>query len=154
VVRFTRTPLALRRLHDFDVVVYNIGNELPRHRAIAAVARARPGVVILHDVVLRHFYGGLVAAGTWAPEPYPSAIALHDGAEAAAEVAARRGPSGDLWSAVDTWDAAPLFGQAIAGALGVVAHSEAQAARVGAGWTGPVARLWMPAYPGEGAAPD
>jgi glycosyltransferase involved in cell wall biosynthesis len=147
VVRFTRRPLALRRLHAYDAVVYNIGNELPRHRAIAAVARARPGVVILHDVVLRHFYGGLVAEGTWSAERYLRAIALHDGAEAAAAVAARRGPGGDLWSAVDTWEAAPLFGEAIAGALGVVTHSTAQAQRVRATWTGPVAPLWMPTYP-------
>ena len=102
---------------------------------------------ILHDVVLRHFYGGLVAEGTWSPERYLRAIALHDGADAAAAVAARRGPGGDLWSAVDTWDAAPLFGEALAGALGVVTHSTAQAERVRATWAGPVAPLWMPAYP-------
>ena len=147
IVRFTRRPLALRRLHTYDAVVYNIGNELPRHRAIAAVARARPGIVVLHDVVLRHFHGGQVVEGTWSPERYLRAIALHDGPEAAATVAARRGPGGDLWSAVDTWDAAPLFGEAVAGALGVVTHSTEQAVRVRATWAGPVAPLWMPAYP-------
>jgi glycosyltransferase involved in cell wall biosynthesis len=147
IVRFTRWPLALRRLHTYDAVVYNIGNELPRHRAIAAVARARPGIVVLHDVVLRHFHGGQVVEGTWSPERYLRAIELHDGAEAAAAVAAGRGPGGDLWSAVDTWDAAPLFGEVIAGALGVVTHSTAQAERVRATWAGPVAPLWIPAYP-------
>jgi len=147
LVRFTRGPHALMRLHRADAVVYNLGNELHRHRAVAAVAAARPGVVVLHDLVMRHFHGGLVADRTWKRERFLRAVALHDGEDAARLVAARRGRGGDLWSAVDTWEAAPMFGEAIAGAAGVVVHSSAQEERVRAAWAGPLARLDLPARP-------
>jgi len=153
VVRFTRSPLALTRLHRADAIVYNLGNDVASHRAVAAVARARPGVVVLHDVVMRHFYGGLVADGTWSARRYLRAVALHHGEPAAAAVAASRERAGDLWSAAETWAGAPLFGEAIAGSAGVVVHSAEQEARVRAAWAGPVARLALPAYPCARPAP-
>jgi glycosyltransferase involved in cell wall biosynthesis len=147
IVRFTRNPLALARLHRADAIVYNVGNDIASHRAVLAVAGARPGVVVLHDAVMRHYYGGLVADRTWSPERYLRAVSLHHGPAAAEAVAAARIPGGDLWSAADTWEQAPLFAEAIAGAAGVVVHGAALEARVRAAWAGPVARLDLPAHP-------
>jgi len=147
IVRFTRNPLALRRLHRADAVVYNVGNDVASHRAVMAVARARPGVVVLHDAVMRHYYGGLVADRSWPAERYLRAVALHHGPQAAQRVARARLPGGDLWSAIDTWEEAPLFAEALAGATGVVVHGAALEERVRAAWAGPVARLALPASP-------
>ena len=40
-----------------DVDLYHIGNN-PLHRGIHDRALARPGVVVIHDAVLHHFYLG------------------------------------------------------------------------------------------------
>jgi glycosyltransferase involved in cell wall biosynthesis len=40
-----------------DIALYHIGNN-PLHRAIYARALAHPGVVVLHDAVLQHFFLG------------------------------------------------------------------------------------------------
>lgn len=147
IVRFTRDPLALARLHRADATVYNVGNDVASHRAVMAVAGARPGVVVLHDAVMRHYYGGLVADRTWSPKRYLRAVALHHGPQAMEAVARARRPGGDLWSAVDTWEQAPLFAEALTGATGVVVHNAALEADVRAAWAGPVARLALPGYP-------
>ena len=147
IVRFTRNPLSLTRLHRADAIIYNVGNDIASHRAVMAVARARPGVVVLHDAVMRHCYGGLVADRTWPAARYLRAVALHHGPRAAERVARERLPGGDLWSAMDTWEEAPLFAEALAGATGAVVHGAALEARVRATWAGPVARLALPASP-------
>jgi len=147
IVRFTRDPLALSRLHRADAIVYNVGNDVASHRAVLTVAGARPGVVVLHDAVMRHYYGGLVADRSWSPKRYLRAVALHHGPRAAEAVARARRPGGDLWSAVETWEQAPLFAEALAGATGVVVHGTALEADVRAGWAGPITRLALPAYP-------
>ena len=42
---------------DADVALYHVGNNL-LHREIYDRALARPGVVVLHDAVLQHFFLG------------------------------------------------------------------------------------------------
>lgn len=42
---------------DFDVPLYHLGNN-PLHREIYGRALARPGVAVLHDAVLHHFFLG------------------------------------------------------------------------------------------------
>lgn len=43
-------------VHEADINFYNIGNNAPFHEGIWKVSRACPGVVILHDVRLHHFF--------------------------------------------------------------------------------------------------
>ncbi len=147
IVRFARDPLALTRLHRADAIVYNVGNDVASHRAVLAVAGARPGVVVLHDAVMRHYYGGLVADRTWSAARYLRTVGLHHGPRATEAVARARRPGGDLWSAPETWEQAPLFAEALAGATGAVVHNGAMEADVRAAWSGPVARLALPGYP-------
>src|SRR5579871_848790 len=45
----------LRRELFSGLNIYNLGNDVRFHRAIAAVARRAPGVVIAHDTRLHHF---------------------------------------------------------------------------------------------------
>ena len=42
---------------DFDVALYHLGNN-PLHREIYGQALAKPGVAVLHDAVLHHFFLG------------------------------------------------------------------------------------------------
>ena len=56
VVRFDPAAIDWPRLNRADANVYNIGNNATFHRAIFDVARAAPGIVVLHDTRLQHFF--------------------------------------------------------------------------------------------------
>lgn len=66
----TRLPLILdaaevaERLHEFDLVLYNIGNNYPFHGALADLLPKRSGIFVIHDLYLYDlFYGILQAQG-------------------------------------------------------------------------------------------
>src|SRR5438105_114731 len=59
-VRLPRDPDAalLAELGSFDLVVHNFGNHTPYHQTIYDVAVRQPGIVIMHDLVMRDFFLG------------------------------------------------------------------------------------------------
>lgn len=66
----THLPLLLdaaevaERLHDFDIVLYNVGNSYPFHGALSDLLRKRSGIFVIHDLYLYDlFYGILQARG-------------------------------------------------------------------------------------------
>ena len=56
VVQFDPARMDWARLNQADAQVYNIGNNASFHRAIFDVARQAPGLVVLHDTRLQHFF--------------------------------------------------------------------------------------------------
>ena len=64
--RFDPEALPMRELNWGDVSIYNIGNDARFHREIFDVARRIPGIHILHDVRLAHFFGA------YAEQPGPN----------------------------------------------------------------------------------
>ena len=44
------------RLNQADAHIYNIGNNATYHRAIFDIARQAPGIIVLHDTRLQHFF--------------------------------------------------------------------------------------------------
>lgn len=52
-------PSRLGELPRYDAVVYHMGNDHRYHAGIHEVARATPGLVVLHDFGLQHFFLGL-----------------------------------------------------------------------------------------------
>jgi glycosyltransferase involved in cell wall biosynthesis len=59
-VRFRRTPKA-------DVALYHVGNDPEAHGWIVEAMRRRPGVVVLHELVLHHLVAGITLARGDAP---------------------------------------------------------------------------------------
>jgi glycosyltransferase involved in cell wall biosynthesis len=59
VFDYRAQPSVLQRLPDYDAAVYHVGNDHRYHAGIYDVARARPGVVVLHDYSLQTFFMGL-----------------------------------------------------------------------------------------------
>jgi glycosyltransferase involved in cell wall biosynthesis len=51
-----------RLAHQYDAIVYHMGDEPNFHGYIYKTLREHPGIVVLHDLVLHHCIGGL----TWA----------------------------------------------------------------------------------------
>ena len=49
-----------REISQADVTFYQMGNDPRYHHAIWRISQEHPGVVILHDLKLQHFFAGLV----------------------------------------------------------------------------------------------
>jgi glycosyltransferase involved in cell wall biosynthesis len=148
VIGFSQESKELALLEQREAVVYNMGDYLPFHRQIHAVAQRYPGVVILHDRVLHHLF-----AGMWLMEPEPSPqtyvarMASFYG-EAGGEIAraSLEGLRRPVWESDEEVLRFPLFEEAIALARGVVTHSARQAEDVRRRWAGPVSALHLPCY--------
>ena len=62
--RFSRfdyraNPDCLRRLDQYDAVIYHMGNDHRYHAGIYDVARQHPGIMVCHDFALQDFFLGL-----------------------------------------------------------------------------------------------
>jgi glycosyltransferase involved in cell wall biosynthesis len=55
-LRYMNADRLLRELGGFPLVVYNMGNHGPYHRLVYEFLQRRPGIVVLHDLVLRDFF--------------------------------------------------------------------------------------------------
>ena len=137
-----RKPL-LRRT---DIALYHVGNNPEAHGWIVDALRRRPGVVVLHDLVLHHLVAGLTLARGNA-RGYIAAMERDGGAEArrlAEDVAAGRGQG--------PWETAPerypLAGEILDHATGLIVHSRytERGARA-EGYTGRIWRIPLAAAP-------
>jgi glycosyltransferase involved in cell wall biosynthesis len=128
----------------YDFAVYNFGNYLPFHLDLYEVSRRHPGICVLHDFVLHHFFAGYWLEHCKDPGGYTAAMTRLYGAsgKAAAEVSlSPRGPR--VWETDDAADF-PFFEDVIRSARGVITHSEFFRARVEEVWAGPLRRLPLP----------
>jgi len=144
--RFRRAPLA-------DVRLYHVGNDAEQHGWIVEELRRRPGVVVLHELVLHHLVVGMtIARGDSAG--YLAAMEREGGLVtrllAHAAIDHRISP---------IWDTRPhefsLAREVLDHATGAIVHSrfvEDGARRLGFG--GPVWRLPHPAWPVPAFEPE
>ena len=56
IFNFIKNPEYINMLGSYDAIIYNIGNDLSFHKNIFEVLKLHPGIVILHDYVLHHFF--------------------------------------------------------------------------------------------------
>ena len=56
VVQYDPAAMDWARLNGADAHIYNIGNNASYHRAIFDIARQAPGIIVLHDTRLQHFF--------------------------------------------------------------------------------------------------
>ncbi len=56
VVQYDPAAMDWPRLNRADANIYNLGNNATFHRAIFDVARQAPGILVLHDTRLQHFF--------------------------------------------------------------------------------------------------
>jgi glycosyltransferase involved in cell wall biosynthesis len=134
-------------LADFDLVVYCMGNHLWNHKSIADAQQRVPGIVILHDLVLHHFFVDHCFHSEGGKQRYLREIGRLYGAEERerARVGLESAPA-DRWQPVHP-ELTPMFELFIAGATGVVTHSEYARDRVREKFLGPVAAIPLPVVP-------
>lgn len=139
-----------RIVENYDLAIYNFGNYLPFHRDIFLVSRRWPGICILHDIVMHHFFAAYYLEDLRSPAAYSLLMERLYGEEGAA--AAARSLAGQrVWES-DAVSRFPLFEEVVQGGLGVVTHSEFFRQRVAANYTGPTKRIPL-AYDADRGAP-
>jgi glycosyltransferase involved in cell wall biosynthesis len=146
-VDYAGDPQALVRLAGYDAVVYNLGNHLRFHRAEYEVSARVPGIVVLHDRTLHHFFAGYYITYLRRPELYLERMAAlygERGREVGAAVLAQHGEG--AWSRPEEVVEHAFIEDSLANAIGAVTHSAGHAAAVRRRWGGPVCDLPMPAY--------
>jgi glycosyltransferase involved in cell wall biosynthesis len=151
VINYTASPDALAGLGAYDHVVYNMGNSVQFHDAMYRVLSRVPGVVVLHDMVLHHFFLERLQHGA-SLEAYLVDMELQYGEKVRRRAEASTRTGGAPFPANDH-DLAqyPYFLPALRSAEGVVVHSTEHRRLIEASWCGPVLSSFFPAY-GELAA--
>jgi glycosyltransferase involved in cell wall biosynthesis len=126
--------------------VYNLGDYLYYHQAIYEVALRRPGVVVLHDLVMRDFFFGYCLLHRRDPNLLVRHLAYSHGAEG--ERQARDLVAGRTAEALDDPLRLeyPLAQSALHRGLGVVVHSDYTRRRLAAVVPVPVAKLEFPLF--------
>lgn len=134
-------------LSTYDLVVYNLGNHLPFHREIVQLAKAFPGICIMHDFVMHHFFAGYYLEELKDPAAYLSAIHRLYGdrgrREAEASLAGNRRP---LWETDEVVDY-PFFEEAIRGSYGVIVHSQFCLKAIRRSYSGPARKIHLAYQP-------
>jgi glycosyltransferase involved in cell wall biosynthesis len=112
-----------REINEADVTFYQMGNDPRYHHAIWRISQQHPGIVILHDLKLQHFFSGLVFHELGLDRRhYLELVERHHGP--GGRVLAESHMSG-LISIEEMAERCPLTGGATENALAVIVHSEA-----------------------------
>lgn len=113
----------LRELGCYDLCVYNLGDYLDFHRDIFEISQELPGVVILHDFIMHHFFASYYFSYKKEPDEFIEEMGRFYGEPG--EKAAKDSLSG---ACVPVWETDeivkyPFFEKAVEGSLGVITHS-------------------------------
>jgi glycosyltransferase involved in cell wall biosynthesis len=112
-----------RDINEADGTLYQMGNDPRYHHAIWRISQQHPGIVILHDVMMQHFFSGLVFHNLGlSRREYLERVERHHGAQG--RVLAESHLHG-LLSTEELGQQCPLTAAATENALAVVVHSEA-----------------------------
>jgi glycosyltransferase involved in cell wall biosynthesis len=127
-----------REINAADVTVYHLGNEPNYHGAIWQVLRQHPGIVVLHDLNLQHFFAGSLSASRLSRTDYLRMMVSDHGARGRELAEAYLAGSKTV---DEICDECPLTASAIQNALRVVVHTTGGQAQVVAASDRPVTYL-------------
>jgi glycosyltransferase involved in cell wall biosynthesis len=114
------TPLVAEELGAFDLAVFAIGDSA-WHIDILRLARAVPGLIVLHDISVANLVTALHVRDGRLPA-LRREVEWWYGSDVADQFEAAMSAGGRAW--LDACARAPLVEQCLAGSLGVVVHSE------------------------------
>lgn len=142
-VRFFQAGnISWEELNRADMSVYHIGNNPLFHGAIWQMSRRHPGIVVLHDERLHHFFDGLYRVQWRDLQSYLSVMERYYGAEGrrAGEECFRS----DARNIDEMAERYPLTTLALENALGVVTHARETYTKLTKENRWPVAYLPLP----------
>ena len=136
----------LQKLDNYDYIVYNIGDSTIFHKTIYEASKKFKGIVILHDIVMHHFFARYYIIDKSNPEAYTNEMTVLYGAKgrdaAIDSIGHKRIP---IWETDEVMDY-PLFERTIEGATGVIVHSKYHSDVVKPRFLGPIEIIYHPYY--------
>jgi len=145
-----------KELDRCDAIFYNLGDHLAFHREIYETCQRHHGIVILHDLVMHHFFAGYFLDFRKDEAGYERELRFAHG-----EDGQRFARSVTTGTAGYVWDKAVLLEynmalSAIHGALGVVVHSNFARVNLESRAAAPILRADFPtpAHLGDAVSPD
>ena len=136
----------------YDFAICNFGDHLEFHRRIFEFSRKVPGVAILHDYVMHHFFTGYYHLVLQNFDAHLRRIeALYGSRGRQANELALSGKAGWIWD-TDQVVEFPMFEDCISGSLAVVTHSRFLREKVENVFPGPVQDIPL-AYPVDRGLP-
>lgn len=142
--------LDLRKVaRDFDIIIYNLGNNEENHLHILNALKRQPGIVVMHDFVMQHALVADMFVRKQEPDIYYWLMARLYGLAgvcAAQEAySMQRNPN----ERIGLWDSAatqrfPMFETIAHLATGCIVHSEFFEEKLRASFPGPVLRSQIP----------
>jgi glycosyltransferase involved in cell wall biosynthesis len=150
IIRYPQLPEASRFLSEYDVIVYNLGDQAYNHARIFEMSRLVPGIVILHDYVMHHFF----ATYYYERGEFDQFVEILRRRYKADVERTAHGWDGPILRLRDTDQVIryPLFEEAIAGCVGVITHADFVREAVACVDTVPVIKIPL-AYAAENAGP-
>ncbi len=133
-----------RRLSHYDFIVYNMGNNYSFHKGIYEASKQIPGIVILHDIIMHHFFSGYYLLHKLDKNEYVRNMELlygEHGRNVAIDII--QGKCSPIWETEEVIKY-PFFDKAITGADGVIVHSHYSAQKVKQRFLGPVGVMYHP----------
>ena len=136
----------LGRLRAYDVVVYNMGNDYHNHKMVYEVSIRHPGIVVLHDLVLRDFFYGYHYLPHRDVDGLGRHVLYNEGPTATAmQWVSRQKRRLPILHTPDGLQF-PMFKSALRRCLGVIVHSQFSRERVAAASSAPVVTLDFPPF--------
>jgi glycosyltransferase involved in cell wall biosynthesis len=119
--KYAEEPGLRAELSKYDCVIYHMGNS-PAHRNVYRTLLETPGVVVLHDFVLHHFFASYYLEALRSPGSYIDEMAYNYGSEG--EELARTTLRGErpIWEQEPV--RYPLNKRVLDHARGVIVHSD------------------------------
>jgi SAM-dependent methyltransferase/glycosyltransferase involved in cell wall biosynthesis len=149
VRRYQPEQMPWVELNHGDMSIYHIGNNRLFHGAVWQVNRRHPGVVVLHDRCLHHFFAGLYREQWRDHDSYVTQMERHYGHVGRQDAEAFWGGQLTLEYMIERY---PLTLLAVENALGVLIHSEEGLDRLKQMLPCPVAYAPLP-YPASPRSP-
>jgi glycosyltransferase involved in cell wall biosynthesis len=141
-----RVPWPL--LHAADLNIYNVGNNESFHRAIFDVARQAPGLMVLHDTRLQHFFGRYAENGGADRDFYLESMHRGHGPQAVADAHAFMAGNHGFDVLVERY---PMTTIAVERGIAAVIHNEGELAAIEGKTRTPI--FYLPLVYAAGAAP-
>ncbi|HBI44104.1 MAG TPA: hypothetical protein DDY78_14815 [Planctomycetales bacterium] len=136
----------LQTLQGCDMVVYNMGDHHFNHKMVYEASIRHPGIVILHDLVLRGFFRGYDLQQRRDPDGITRHLLYNEGpTDAPTSWVMRQRRRREIMDDAAGLDF-PMFKSALRRCLGVIVHSEYSRERVAAATSSPVAMLDFPPF--------
>ena len=140
--RFAVDSVPWAEINRADISVFNLGNNHQFHGDIWQLARRHPGLIVLHDLSMHHFFDALYRTQLRRKDLYVEVMRRYYGNQAAERADENFGKKGSMNDELSQMY--PLTEHALENATGVLVHNKANAHTLQSAMSVPVVNAPLP----------